>query len=98
MDKKFVIKFVGYWVVNTIVLSLANTFFPAAFELGNAYLNTPVAGLFSGLLLTILLFMAKGLARSKNCRSEWIWNYPLYMGNWSWFCNITYKLASAAGI
>jgi len=65
MDKKFVMKFVGYWVVNTLVLALVNTFFPDSFELGNAYLITPIAAVVSGFLLTTLLVLAKGLARSK---------------------------------
>jgi uncharacterized membrane protein YvlD (DUF360 family) len=65
LKKKFTLKFLGYSIVNTLVLSLANSFFPDAFELGNAYLNAPLAGLFSGFLLTTLLFLARGLARSK---------------------------------
>jgi uncharacterized membrane protein YvlD (DUF360 family) len=65
VDKKFIIKFVGYWVVNTVVLALANSFFPGAFELGNAYLGAPAAAILSGFLLTTLLLLAKGLARSK---------------------------------
>src|SRR3990172_4233408 len=65
MDKKFATKFVGYWVVNTLVLSLANTFFPDSFEMGNAYLNTPLAAVVAGFLLTTLLVLARGLARSK---------------------------------
>ncbi len=75
MDKKFIIskacskysavKFIGYWVVNTVVLSLANSFFLGAFELGNAYLGVPAAAILSGFLLTTLLLLAKGLARNK---------------------------------
>lgn len=65
MDRKFFIKYIGYWVVNTVVLSLANSFFGNGFELGNAYLSTPLAAAFSGFLLTTLLFLAKGLARNK---------------------------------
>lgn len=65
MDKKFGVKFTGYWVVNFLVLSLANSFFPDAFELGNAELCVPTAAIFSGFLLTTLLFLARGLARTK---------------------------------
>src|SRR3989304_1359910 len=65
MDKKFVLRFVSYWIVNTVVLSLTNTLFPGEFELGNAGLSIPAAALFSGLLLTVLLLVARGLARSK---------------------------------
>jgi hypothetical protein len=64
MDKKFIVRFVSYWIVNTIIISFANTFFPNAFELGNANLSIPVAGIFSGFLLTIVLLIARGLARS----------------------------------
>jgi hypothetical protein len=65
MDTKFFVKFVGYWVVNTLVLALANSLFMGKFELGNAYINAPEAAVFSGFLLTTLMLLAKGLARSK---------------------------------
>jgi len=63
---KFVVKFVGYWVVNAVTLALANTYFPGSFELGNAYLGIPMAVLLSGFLLTTMLFLAKGIAKSQN--------------------------------
>jgi hypothetical protein len=66
MDRKFTTKFAGYWVVNTLVLSLANTFFPDALELGNAYLSTPAAAVFSGFLLTTLLLLARGLSKTRS--------------------------------
>jgi hypothetical protein len=87
VDKKFTMKFLGYWVVNTLVLALANTFFPEAFELGNMYLSTPMAAILSGFLLTALLFLAKGLARSK---------YFTVKGRAIMF--IYYWLAASAGI
>jgi len=65
MDKKFAVKYVGYWVVNTLVVSLANAFFADTVVLGNAYLGAPAAGVFAGFLITALLLMAKGLARTK---------------------------------
>lgn len=65
LDKKFATKFVGYWVVNTLVLSLANSFYQGPIELGNAYLGAPSAAVFSGFLLTTLLLLAKGLAKNK---------------------------------
>lgn len=61
-----IVRFISYWIVNVIILSLANTFFPAAFELGNANLNMTGAGIFSGFLLTTLLLIARGIARSRN--------------------------------
>lgn len=39
--------------------------YPQAFELGNAYLSIPMAAIVSGFLLTILLYVAKGVARSQ---------------------------------
>ena len=66
MDKKFAIKFVGYWVVNSLVLALSNSFFPDSYVLGNAYLSIPSAVIFSGFLLTILLLLAKGLAKTRS--------------------------------
>lgn len=70
MDKDFTTKFLGYWVANTIVLSLANTFFPDYFELGTASLSAPMAAVFSAFLITSLLFMAKGLSRKKMFKME----------------------------
>lgn len=66
MDKKFLVRFIGFWVVNSLILALANTFFPGSSQLGNAFLNTPAAAIFSGFLLTVLLLLAKGLAKSAN--------------------------------
>jgi uncharacterized membrane protein YvlD (DUF360 family) len=66
MDKKFAIKFVSYWVVNSLVLALSNSFFPDYYVLGNAYLSIPSAVIFSGFLLTILLLLAKGLAKTRS--------------------------------
>lgn len=66
MDKKFIVRFLGYWTSNIMILSLANSFFPGAFALGNAYLNIPTAGIFSGFLLTVLLLLARGIARAAN--------------------------------
>lgn len=66
MDKKFIVRFVSYWIVNVVILALVNTLFPGSFELGNANLSIPTAGVFSGFLLTVLLVIARGLARAIN--------------------------------
>ena len=66
MDRKFVVRFVAYWMVNTLILSLANSFFPSAFAMGNAFLSIPAAGVFAGFLLTVLLLLARGLGRTKD--------------------------------
>lgn len=65
MDKKFLMKFTGHWIINALVLSFASSSFPGNVVLGNAYLGTPTAGIFSAFLLTVLLLVAKGLARTK---------------------------------
>src|SRR3989344_5322381 len=65
MDRKFIVRFVAFWSINSIVLALANSFFPGSFALGNAFLSIPMAVVFSGFLLTILLLVAKGLAKSR---------------------------------
>ena len=66
MDNKFVTRFVGYWVVNTLFVALANSFFTGSYTLGNAFFSAPVAAAFSGFLLTVLLLLAKGLAKTQN--------------------------------
>jgi uncharacterized membrane protein YvlD (DUF360 family) len=58
------LRFVSYWVVNSIILSLASSLFPNGFEMGNAYLSIPLASILSGFLLTAILLIARGLARS----------------------------------
>ncbi len=87
MDKKFCIKFIGYWTLNALVLSLADSLFPDMFELGNEYITTPSAAIFSGFFLTVLLFMAKGLAKTFNLNKKG--RYAMFLYYW---------LAAGAGV
>lgn len=98
MDKKFAVKFVGYWIVNSVILGLANAFFPANFVLGNAFLNVPVAAVFSGFLLTVLLSMAKGLARTmKHSKNSRIIMFAFYWGAASFGVWIVARIALISG-
>lgn len=98
MDKKFVIKFVVYWIVNSIILGLANAFFPTNFVLGNAYLAIPVAVIFSGFLLTTLLFLAKGLARGGNLvKRERIFMFLFYWGSAAFGVWLVARIAPISG-
>lgn len=87
MNKKFLLRFISYWISNTLVLSLANSLYPDFFELGNANLNSTLAAVFSGFLLTVLLFLARGLARTQELPKK---------GRFVMF--VYYWLAGSAGI
>jgi len=98
MDKKFAIRFLGFWIINTIILTLANTIFPGAFELGNAYLNLPTAGIFSGFLITALLLIARGLARTKDLPKKGrIVMFIYYWGSASLSVWLIARVASLSG-
>lgn len=80
MDKKFVTRFTAYWAVNAVVLSLASSFYPMAFAMGNAYLSVPVAALVASFLLTVMLFLARGLAKTQNLAKKG--RYVMFMYYW----------------
>jgi uncharacterized membrane protein YvlD (DUF360 family) len=63
INKNFVTRFGAYWIVNIIILLLVNTLFPGSFELGNVLWSTFAAAVISGILLTVLIFIARQIAR-----------------------------------
>lgn len=98
MDKKFVMRFVGFWMVNSLVLALANSFFVSAFVLGNAYLSAPAAAVFSGFLLTILLLLAKGLAKTGNFTKKGrVFMFLYYWGASSFAIWLVARVANVSG-
>lgn len=98
MDKKLMVRFVSYWIVNVVILALVNTLFPGSFELGNAGLSIPAAGIFSGLLLTVLLAVARGLARSRNFLVKGrIFMFIYYWGAASFAIWLIARVASVSG-
>ena len=80
MNKKFSLRFVVYWIINGLILSLANSFFPHAFEMGNANLNIFTAVIVSSLLLTALLLLARGVARKLNLTGKG--RYLMFLYYW----------------
>ena len=98
MDKKLLVRFVSYWIVNVIILSLANTIFSGSFELGNASLSIPAAAVFSGFILTILLLVARGLAKTKNLPSKGrMFMFAYYWGSSSLSIWLIARIAGISG-
>jgi uncharacterized membrane protein YvlD (DUF360 family) len=52
---KMYVRFLLVWAINSIVLLLANAYYPANFVLGNAVMTPTMAGILTGFLLTLLL-------------------------------------------
>lgn len=98
MDRKFVTKFVAYWIVNSIILGLANAFFPTSFVLGNAFMVIPTAAIFSGFLLTTLLFLAKGLAKGGNLAKKGrLFMFLFYWGSAAFGIWLVARIAPISG-
>lgn len=51
---KFYLRFLLVWIVNSVVILLANQFYGRYFVLGNAVLTPMMAGILTGFLLTVL--------------------------------------------
>ena len=98
MDKKFIIRFITYWTVNALILALANSFFPADFIFGNAYLNLPAAVIFSGFLLTVILWLAKGLAKTLSLTKKGrYFMFAYYWGSASFGVWLVARVAPVSG-
>lgn len=98
MDKKFATRFVAYWIVNSIILGLATAFFPKSFTLGNAFLSVPLAAIFSGFLLTVLLLLAKGLAKGGNLKTKGkLFMFSYYWGSAAFGIWLVARIATISG-
>lgn len=83
MENKELLKFLGYWVVNSVVLLLLATLFADSVVLGNDKLTRPLAGVVSGLILTGVLYLVPwGLTKSglKIKRQEY-WPVIFFIAN-----------------
>ena len=58
MDQKKAVSFLTFWVVNTVVLLLANAIFGSNVAVGNQSISTGLSAIFAGLVLTALIPLA----------------------------------------
>lgn len=65
--KKY-IPFVSFWVLNSLLLYLAELIFPNYFVLGNFWLSGPLAMLWAGLWLTVIIWGAMSLPNRLNVK------------------------------
>ena len=58
MDQKKAVSFLTFWVVNTVVLLIANAIFGGNVVVGNQSISTGLSAIFAGLILTALIPLA----------------------------------------
>ena len=58
MDQKKAVSFLTFWVVNTVVLLIANAIFCGNVAVGNQSISTGLSAIFAGLVLTALIPLA----------------------------------------
>ena len=58
MDQKKAVSFLTFWVVNTVVLLIANAIFGGNIAVGNQSISTGLSAIFAGLILTALIPLA----------------------------------------
>ena len=58
MDQKKAVSFLTFWVVNTVVLLIANAIFGGNVAVGNQSISTGLSAIFAGLVLTALIPLA----------------------------------------
>lgn len=58
MDQKKAVSFLTFWVINTVVLLIANAIFGGNVVVGNQSISTGLSAIFAGLILTALIPLA----------------------------------------
>src|SRR3990167_8827252 len=58
MDQKKAVSFLTFWVVNTVVILIANAIFGGNVAVGNQSISTGLSAIFAGLVLTALIPLA----------------------------------------
>jgi len=80
---KIYLRFLIVWLLNSVIIFLANSAFGTNYVLGNAVMTPIVAGIFTGFLLTVLTKSVKpllakvGMAKKSRCSmflTYWIVN------------------------
>lgn len=98
MDKNYLIRFAYYWVVNVILFSLANAFYPQGFELSNINITVVPSAIFSGFLFTALTCLARGCAKVRKMTDRGrIFMFLYYWVASSFAVWIVARMASVSG-
>ncbi len=63
MDQKNLIKLLGFWVTNTILLSIFSSLYVGNVVLGNASISRPVATILNALILAIIIYLVPSITK-----------------------------------
>ena len=63
MDQKNLIKLLGFWVTNTILLSIFSALYAGGVVLGNASVSRPVATILNALILAIVIYLVPSIVK-----------------------------------
>ncbi|OGE01017.1 hypothetical protein A3J17_03440 [Candidatus Curtissbacteria bacterium RIFCSPLOWO2_02_FULL_40_11] len=63
MDQKNLIKFLGFWIVNAILLSIFSSLYARDVALGNASVAKPAAATVNSLILAIVVYFVPDLIK-----------------------------------
>ncbi len=78
------VPFLSFWLLNSILLYLAELLFPAYFVLGNFWLSGPAAMFWVGLWISIIVWIAQSLPEKFNVKIDG----PLKMFTYYWLVNL----------
>jgi len=63
MDQKTLIKFLGSWITNSLLLAIFSAIFSSNIVLGNASLAKSAASVIAGFILTIVIYFVPQIAK-----------------------------------
>ena len=63
MDQKNLIKLLGFWISNTILLSIFSALYVGGVVLGNASISKPVATIINALILAIVVYLVPSIVK-----------------------------------
>lgn len=70
--------FLGFWVVNALLLWLASTFYPTYYVLGNARLTSVLAAVVAGLVWTAVVWKAMAFTKKLGIKDSDMLKMSLY--------------------
>lgn len=62
------VRFIFVWLVNTVVILLANNLYPSSYVLGNALMSPLIALILTAFFLTLFLKVVRGLPKKPDGR------------------------------
>ena len=63
MDQENLIKLLGFWISNTILLSIFSALYVGGVVLGNASISKPVATIINALILAIVVYLVPSIVK-----------------------------------